>query len=294
MKYELYTWTYDRNWDQNWVPNFTQPLNTKNSGNDVQAPRRKELLEELESKGDNELIEVLGLRGCPKGTVVTCLPGEIWRCLRHYESGREVIIPYYHVSNLGRLVSHVHHPSYNKKFKCSDTWSKGYNCLAFGKMKSTKGLDGKWRDRIHYKIKYRDGDKWYFAPLLLPEGVNGKNAPFVSAAAEQGTKDIGSHQIIAATFIDICEVPPTCRDTEFLRDIGWDRMSKKGKRKMASLFEIDHMNQRCYDSRWTNLERKRGVDNNFEALIARGGNHSNSHEEAFVSSKESVLDQFFV
>ena len=79
-----------------------------------------------------------------------------------------------------------------------------------------------------------------------------------------------------------------------MRDIGWDRMSKKGKRKMASLFEIDHMNQRCYDNRWTNLERKRGVDNNFESLIARGGNHSNSHGEAFVSSKESVLDQFFV
>tara|TARA_B100000927_G_scaffold291486_1_gene293937 strand:- start:6121 stop:6606 length:486 start_codon:yes stop_codon:yes gene_type:complete len=161
-------------------------------------------------------------------------------------------------------------------------------------MKSQKGLDGKWRDRVHYKIKYRDGDKWYFYPILLPEGVEGKYAPFVSCAAQHGTKDIGAHMIIASTFIDICDHPPNCRDENFLKDIGWKRMSKKGKRKMSALFEIDHCNQKCYDNRWTNLERKRGVDNNFESLIARGGNHSNSHDDVFVSKQVPVLDEFFV
>jgi len=293
MKYELHTWKYDKEWDQNWTPNFIQPLNTKNNGNDVQAPRRQELMEELQAKGDTELIEVLGLRGVRKGEQISCLPGEVWRCLRHYESGREVIIPYYHLSNLGRLVSHMHHSSYMKKNRTKESWSKDYNCIVFGKMKSTKGLDGQWRDRVHYKIKYRDGDDWYFSPLLLPEGVDGPFAPFVSGSAEQGSKDIGSHQIIAATFIDITEVDPNCRDKDFLKDIGWNRMSKRGKRKMSALFEIDHMNQKCYDSRWHNLERKRGVDNNYEALIARGGNHKGSLEDAFVSNKVSVLDEFF-
>ena len=88
-------------------------------------------------------------------------------------------------------------------------------------------------------------------------------------------------------------INPNCRDKDFLKDIGWNRMSKRGKRKMSALFEIDHMNQKCYDSRWHNLERKRGVDNNYEALIARGGNHKGSLEDAFVSNKVSVLDEFF-
>lgn len=220
------------------------------------------------SSANIDLRESIGLNTVRPGELVTSLEGEMWRIARHVEYGQEILLPWIHVSNYGRVISHVY-PSATQK-KLGKKWDYSYERLCDGKLK-------RYSNRTKTEDETTSGWK-----LLIKVPHYGRLMPVwqdkectkQSAASERQERDIPVHILVANTWCPIYEDIPDVPEG-MLKALRWDTMTKEDKLWCVGLFEVDHKDQDSLNNYSTNLRRTTGQENNRAALIARGGNHAN-------------------
>ena len=276
----------------NYEPNFIQPY-TAASFNRQDIRKR---------------WDTLGVPYVLKGDHVTSLPGEEWRLAKMQlgEEGLEVELPWLHVSNMGRVISHTTPPGYYGRKSKADLpkWSYEFNVLMNGKLKpyseknNRKQLDPN-DPRSGWKLFIKVNHFGVLPDVLLDE----KTGEMTTAAA-RGHVDVPIHKLVINTFDPVYEATPDVNPL-YLKHV-WDKITDKTGRILASGgFEIDHVNQdsldnRLYQSDGTRqLQYTTGKRNNHNALRARGGSHCNTKQAAqtvdiikteFVNPLEELLN----
>ena len=251
------------NWDTDYNPDFIQPYT---------------------ATIDFDERDRLGLPGIRRGERVYSFPGEKWRLMRLTipSEGSEVILPWYHVSNYGRVISHIYKPT-SKKARMGTRWGYDHECLIEGKLKFYSQRANPDDITSGYKLAMKVVHMGKLPPIWLDAECT-KQTP----ASERQELDLMIHRVVADTWLPIYEIDPDVNpDMLAVEDIDgnpipWSRWSKSSKIRWANAFEIDHvdqngLNNRCYNPDGTlQLRRTTGQDNNRAALIERGGNHRNS------------------
>ena len=260
--------------DYDYTPNFIQPKGTRQN---------------------TELKDILDIAYTVPGELVTSLPGEKWKLARVVEYGKEIILPWYHVSNLGRVISHIRH-NRTPLYRSGNRWGYDENRICNGKMKKfgspNKGKNAAVED-YHWKLFLKVVHWGLLEPIWLDEAKT-KQSP----SSERQEKDLPIHRLVIDTWAPIYEVDPDV-PAEMLEAMRWHSMPKEGKLWMNPMFEVDHSGeeQNSLDNRVFKLRRTTGGDNNRAALIARGGSHGNPIQARVTTSKPKetpTLETFFV
>ena len=216
------------------------------------------------SSANIEVRKSIGLDTARPGDLITSLEGEMWRIAIHVGNGQEVTLPWMHVSNFGRVISHVY-PSATQK-RLGKRWDPTYHRLCDGKLKRYSGTDEKTSG---WKLLIKMPHMGKLEPVWLDD-----ECTIQSAASKRQERDIAIHTLVANTWYPIYENEPDV-DPRMLKALRWDTASKEDKLWMQELFEVDHKDQNPLNNYATNFRRTTGKENNRAALRARGGNHAN-------------------
>lgn len=216
-----------------------------------------------QSTASRSAREEIGIETARVGELITSREGEYWRVAVCVEDGQERILPWIHVSNQGRVISHVYPAATQKRL--GRRWGMEYHRLFDGKLKSY----GRKTQTSGQKLLIKIPHMGKLNPVWLDE-----NQEVQSEASEQQVRDIALHTLVANTWCPIYEVDPDV-NPKMLEALGWASMSREAKLWCTEFFEIDHIDQNSLNNWATNFRRTTGKENNRAALRARGGNHKN-------------------